>query len=95
MKLIYNITNDVFKAMAVLFVLFSTSAAVMLSCENSSPAGNSEPDEFDDLRVKRIYQETSGYPSNVTIYEIDGVEYLVNYHGGICPLVINEKTDTL
>lgn len=65
------------------------------SCENSSPAGNSEPVEFDDSRVKRIYQEASGYPSNVTIYEIDGVEYLVNYHGGICPLVINEKTDSL
>lgn len=68
------------------------------SCENSSPAENSEPGEkssshsFDKMES---FDLVGGYGARIWIYTVDGVEYLVTPHGGICPLIINEKTDSL
>lgn len=84
MKKDYRILVIIIYLLALFAVCF-----LLISCE--TPAGNSEPAE----KSPRIILKERTECGSVKIYEVDGVEYLVNYHGGICPLASPEKTDSL
>jgi hypothetical protein len=78
-------------------------ALVITSCQVQSPI-KVDGSEFENYNTEKtanaprnkrvIIKEMNGYSSyEVSIIEVDGVEYLVSYKGGICPLVKpNEQT---
>ena len=69
----------------LLFLLTSCDPRIFNSSSNNVPKYDTIPKK-DDRRIK-IKEMASIDGTPYRIIEIDSVEYIVSYHGGICPLV--------